>query len=71
MKAPMRATSMMFAVETLDELRRLAHLDSLSTGRQVTPSSIVRELVEQYVGERREVLGRRTEEQCGEPLAKR
>lgn len=55
MKPPMRATSVMFAVETLDELRRLAHLDSLSTGRQVTPSSIVRELVEEYVSGRQDI----------------
>ena len=51
-KNRMRPTSFLFAVETLDELRRLAHLDSLDTGRQVTPSSIVRELVEAYVRDR-------------------
>jgi hypothetical protein len=44
----------MFAVDTLDNLRRLAYQESLDTGRRVTPSSIVRELVERYVSERQE-----------------
>ena len=54
MTTKMRPTSFLFPPAALDELRRLAHLESLDSGRQVTPSSIVRGLVEEYVRDRRE-----------------
>jgi hypothetical protein len=38
---------------TLEELRWACHVESLRTGKQLTPSSVVRDLVEGYVRERR------------------
>ena len=53
MKSKMRSTSFLFSAETLDELRRLAHQDSLESDKEVTASSIVRDAVEAYLRGRR------------------
>jgi hypothetical protein len=49
----MRTTSIKISEDTLATLRRLAHEDSLATNQEVTASSIIRGLVEDYLRERR------------------
>jgi hypothetical protein len=44
-----RVTSLRLGVGVMAELRRLAHLESLRLGREVSASALVRALVEQYI----------------------
>jgi hypothetical protein len=46
----MQPRSIMFTKTTWDRLKRLAHEESLRSGQDVTPSSLVRDAVDQLYG---------------------
>jgi hypothetical protein len=54
MKTLMLPLSIMFPRTTISALRRHAACETLKTGRNITTSAVVRQVVEEYLGARRD-----------------